>query len=176
MSWVGFLLLSLCLSILPWAGRPGAAAEELKISSPVFESNGPIPRRYSCDGKNVNPPLEVENVPAGARSLALILDDRDAPRKTFVHWILWNIDPKTKEIRENSVPKDAVEGTNDFKKQNYGGPCPPSGNHRYVFKVFALDTRPDLPPSARKPDLEKAMTGHILAQGQMTGTFKKTKP
>ncbi len=144
-----------------------------KISSPAFENNGQIPSQYGCDGTNINPPLHIENIPKGAKSLALVFDDTDAPRGSYVHWILWNIDPGVKEIKENSVPEGSIQGTNDFKKQNYGGPCPPRRSHRYVFKIYALDIRLDLNPSSTKPDLEKAMKGHILAQAQWIGTYKK---
>ena len=146
---------------------------ELKIGSPVFEDSGPLPPRYTCDGKNINPPLMIENVPREAKSLALILDDQDAPRGTFVHWIVWNISPGTKDIKENSVPEDAVEGLNDFKKRTYGGPCPPSRAHRYVFKLYALDTLLRLDPRSTKGDLQKAIKGHVLAQAQLMTSFKK---
>jgi hypothetical protein len=142
---------------------------ELKIASPVVV--GDIPRKYTCDGENVNPPLEFNNVPPQAKSLALVLDDLDAPRGTFVHWIMWNIDPEIGGLKENSVPKGAVQGTNDFKKQNYGGPCPPSRIHRYVFKVFALDTRLHLGPNSTKVDLQKALRGHMIAEAQMIGRY-----
>lgn len=144
-----------------------------KISSPAFENNGMIPSTYTCDGTNINPPLKIEHVPREAKSLALVFDDTDAPRGSYVHWILWNIDPGVKEIKEHSVPDGAIQGTNDFKKQNYGGPCPPRRSHRYVFKIYALDIRLDLSPLSTKADLEKAMKGHILGQAQWMGTYKK---
>ncbi len=146
---------------------------KLKISSPVFENNGTIPKKYGCAGENINPPLKIENVPPGAKSLAIVFDDIDAPRGTYVHWILWNIDPGAIEIKENSVPEGAVQGTNDFKKQNYGGPCPPTRPHRYVFKIYALDTPLNLQPDSTKPSLEKAMEAHILGQSQLKGTYKR---
>jgi Raf kinase inhibitor-like YbhB/YbcL family protein len=121
----------------------------------------------------VNPSLVIDNVPAGAKSLALIVDDPDAPHGTWVHWVVWGMDPKTKEIRENSVPAGAKQGMNDFRKRNYGGPCPPSGTHRYFFKLYALDIAPDLGPDTTKAALEKAMTGHILAQAEITGLYKR---
>jgi hypothetical protein len=121
----------------------------------------------------MNPPLTIKNVPRGAKSLALIFDDLDAPRGSYVHWIVWNIDPETKDIKEDSVPENAVVGTNDFKKRNYGGPCPPTRAHRYVFKLYALDIRLNLETSSTKAALEKAMKGHILAQTQLTTSYKK---
>ena len=148
-------------------------AGEFKVSSPAFESNWTIPKKYGCTGDNVNPPLKVENIPPGTKSLALIFDYLDAPRGTYIHWILWNIDARVKEIRENSVPEAAVQGMNDFKRQNYGGPCPPTRPHRYVFKAYALDTLLSLNPNSTKADLEKAMEGHILSQAHLKGTYKK---
>ena len=169
------VVLSLVLTFsVPLAlGEDVPKTEGLKISSPVFEKNGSLPLRYTCDGKNINPPLMIENVPRGAKSLALILDDQDAPRGSYVHWIVWNIDPGIKDIREDSVPEGAVEGTNDFKKRNYGGPCPPTRAHRYMFKLYVLDIRLNLEPRSTKPDLEKAMKGHILAQTQLITSYKK---
>ena len=146
---------------------------ELKISSPAFENNGSIPKTYTCDGTDVSPPLKIENVPPEAKSLALIVDDPDAPMGTWVHWVLWNIPPATKEIKEGSIPQGALQGMNDFRKQNYGGPCPPSGTHRYFFKLYALDTLLNLSPRSAKADLEKAMKGHILSQGEIIGLYKR---
>ncbi len=142
---------------------------ELKITSPVFDRD--IPRKYTCDGKNVNPPLEIKNVPPNAKSLTLIVDDLDAPGKTFIHWVLWNIDPEVKEIKEDSVPKGAVQGKNDFKKNSYGGPCPPSRTHRYVFKLFALDVRLDLKSNSTAIDLQNAMKGHVIAKTELIGLY-----
>jgi len=146
---------------------------ELSISSPVFENNGSIPGKYTCDGMDVNPPLKIDNVPSEAKSLALIVDDPDAPRGIWVHWVVWNIDPKTEEIREGTVPKDSVQGINDFEKRDYGGPCPPSGTHRYFFKLYALDSLLNFSSDAGKAGLEKAMEGHILAQAQIVGLYKR---
>jgi Raf kinase inhibitor-like YbhB/YbcL family protein len=157
-------------------GQAVSEAAELRISSPAYENNGTIPGKYSCDGANINPPLKIANVPPQAKSLVLIFDDIDAPGGSYVHWILWNIDPTTREIKENSVPEGAVQGTNDFKKQNYGGPCPPTRPHRYAFKVYALDVPLDLSAASKKADLEKAMKGHMIARSQWLGRFKRSKP
>ncbi len=146
---------------------------ELQITSPVFKNNESIPVKYTCDGEDINPPLLIENVPPEAKSLALIHDDPDAPMGTWVHWVLWNISPDTGEIKENSVPAGAQQGFNDFRKHDYGGPCPPSGTHRYFFKLYALDSLLDLSSNAKKGDLEKAMKGHILAQTQLIGLYKR---
>lgn len=145
----------------------------MTITSPAFEDNGDIPARYTCDGKDINPPLKFGNIPAGARSLALIVDDPDAPGGIWVHWVVWNIDPGTVEIGENTVPKGSVQGVNDFEKRDYGGPCPPSGTHRYFFKLYALDTLLNFSSDAGKAGLEKAMEGHILAKAQIVGLYKR---
>jgi len=154
-------------------GQSVTKVEGLKISSPSFENGGKIQKKYTCDGENVNPPLKIENVPSNAKSLALVFDDIDAPRGTYVHWIVWNIDPGLKEIKENSVPEGVVQGTNDFKKRNYGGPCPPRRAHKYVFKIYALDTLLNLNPNSTKTDLEKAMEGHIISRAQLMGLYKR---
>ena len=145
----------------------------LRISSPVFENNSSIPAKYSCDGMNINPPLLIENVPANTKSVALIVDDPDTVIGTYVHWVLWNIDPGTKEIKENSVPKGANQGLNDAREHNYIGPCPPSGTHRYFFKLYALDAILTLSPDAIKADIEKAMERHIIDQAHITGLNKR---
>ena len=145
----------------------------LKVTSSAFRDGGKIPAKYTCDGSNVSPPLRIESLPKAAKSLVLIADDPDAPGKTWIHWLVWNIDPKTIEIREGSVPINAVEGTSDFGKAAYGGPCPPSGSHRYYFKVYALDTTLLLPSSAKKEALEKAMVGHVLTKGSLMGTYAR---
>ena len=148
---------------------------QFTISSTAFEYNGAIPSRYTCDGIDINPPLHIANVPAGTKSLALIVDDPDAPMGIWVHWVVWNIDPATPEIKENEVPAGAAEGVNDFRKHNYGGPCPPSGTHRYFFTLYALDTRLDPGAHANKATLEKAMKGHILGQAELMGTYKRAR-
>ena len=150
-----------------------SAAAELKIWSPAYENNGNVSEKYTCDGSNVNPPLRIENIPSKTKSLVLIFDDIDAPRGGYVHWIVWNIDPMTKEIQENSVPEGAVQGMNDFKKRAYGGPCPPGRAHKYVFKIYALDSLLDINPNSTKRDLEKAMEKHKIAQAQWMGVYKR---
>lgn len=144
--------------------------KELTITSPAFESNKPIPSKYTCDGDNVNPLLNIKGIPEETKSLVLIVDDPDAPMGTWDHWIVWNI-PPTNKIEENSVP--GTEGLNDFRKHFYGGPCPPSGTHRYFFKIYALDTKLDLNPNSRKKDVEKAMKNHILAKGELVGLYSR---
>jgi len=144
----------------------------MQITSPAFQNNGKIPSRYTCDGKNISPPLIISGVPENAQSLALISDDPDAPVGLWVHWIMWNIDPKTTEIKENSVPEGAVQGVTSFGDAKYGGPCPPSGTHRYFFKLYALDTKLDLPKTADKNALEAAMKNHILAKAEIIGLYR----
>lgn len=145
----------------------------IKIKSPVFNQGEMIPEKYTCKGEDVNPPLLIENVSEEAKSLVLIVDDPDAPMGTFTHWLVWNIDPKIKEIKEDSVPEGVVLGTNDFGKTAYGGPCPPFGTHRYYFKVYALDTVLDLPQGSNRSQLEKAIMGHVLDSGTLMGKFSK---
>jgi Raf kinase inhibitor-like YbhB/YbcL family protein len=145
----------------------------LKVTSSAFSDGGKIPKKYTCDNSNVNPPVRIENLPKAVKSLALIVDDPDAPGRTWTHWLLWNIDPKATEIREDSVPQNAVQGTSDFGSARYGGPCPPSGAHRYYFKAYALDTALSLPSSAKKAAVEKALAGHIVAQGSLMGTYSR---
>jgi Raf kinase inhibitor-like YbhB/YbcL family protein len=153
--------------------KEATAMEKLTISSPAFGHEGNIPAKYTCDGMDVNPTLTIVNVPGGAKSLALIVDDPDAPAGTWVHWVVWNITPNTTEIREDSVPKGAIQGINDFRKHSYGGPCPPSGTHRYFFKLFALDALLNIRPDSRKQELEEAMKGHILSQAEIIGLYKR---
>ena len=147
------------------------AASSISITSPSFQASGGIPAKFTCNGTNVSPELQISSVPNEAKSLVLIVDDPDAPRGLFTHWIVWNIDPKTTRMAENSAPTAGVQGINDFGKRNYGGPCPPSGTHRYFFKIFALDTKLELKPGARRAELDAAMRGHILAQGELMGRY-----
>src|SRR6266480_6976498 len=153
----------------------GAGGAKMKISSPAFQEGGTIPEKFSKNGQNVNPELRVEGAPAEAKSLALIVDDPDAPVGLFTHWLVWNIDPKTTEIAEGSPPNGAVQGTNDYPNLGYGGPQPPSGTHRYYFKIFALDQTLDLPSGAKRRELDKAMSGHVIAQGQLVGRYTHGK-
>jgi len=149
-----------------WKGQ----MKELTVSSPVFENNGFIPRKYTCDGDDVNPPLRIEGIPKETLSLVLIVDDPDAPRGTWDHWVVWNI-PPVSAIEENTIP--GIEGLNDFGRHSYGGPCPPSGTHRYFFKVYALDTKLSLRPDSRKADVERAMRPHVIAKGEIVGLYRR---
>jgi Raf kinase inhibitor-like YbhB/YbcL family protein len=155
------------------SGKEGMVMAKLSINSPAFQHNGDIPVRYTCDGDDINPPLAFENVPQGTQSLVLIIDDPDAPMGTWVHWVVWNIDPGIGEIKEDSVPAGASQGMNDFRKLEYGGPCPPSGTHRYFFKLYALDSTLDLASKAKKADVEKAMKGHVIEESQIIGLYRR---
>jgi Raf kinase inhibitor-like YbhB/YbcL family protein len=147
--------------------------KKLSVKSPAFENNNFIPAKYTCDGDDVNPPLTIEGISEGTKTLALIVDDPDAPMGTWDHWIVWNIPATTSKIEENTVP--GTEGMNDFRRRSYGGPCPPSGTHRYFFKVYALDAKLDLSPTSRKRNVEKAMQGHVLAKGELVGLYRRSR-
>lgn len=141
------------------------------LTSPAYPDGQVIPEIYTCKGKNVNPPLVISGIPPGTQSLALVFEDSDAPFQTWDHWLVWNISPQTIMLIEGDVPVGAVQGTNSFGNQNYGGPCPPTSNHHYTFQLYALDTTFTLPPEAVKKDLEAVMVGHILGQTQLTGVY-----
>lgn len=144
----------------------------MKISSSAFGHNGMIPSEYTCDGDDVSPPLEISDVPKEAKSLAIIMDDPDAPMGTFTHWVLWNIPPdKTKFARGEKTAFG--HGKTSFGAKSYGGPCPPGGTHRYFFKAYALDLVLSLKDGASKSDLEKAMKGHILAESSLVGKYSR---
>src|ERR1700756_2787384 len=142
------------------------ATKTLNISSPAFTNNGTIPVKYTCSGAGDSSELNIKNIPSEAKTLALIMDDPDAPNGTFVHWVMWNIPVKDK-IQENGTP--GAQGKNGKSDNKYTPPCPPSGKHHYHFKVYALDTRLDLPTSTDKTSLLKAMEGHIIAEGELIG-------
>jgi len=166
-------IISAVLFVSNITGGEPPKKDTLTLSSPAFEHNGNIPVKYTCDGVNVNPPIFIKQVPAGTKSLALIVDDPDAPSGTWVHWVLWNMDPAIKEIKEDSFPKGAKQGMNDFRQQTYKGPCPPSGTHRYFFKLYALDTTLTLHANATKAELEKSMKGHIIEKAHLVGFYKR---
>ena len=138
----------------------------MHITSSAFEHNERIPAKYTCNGQNVNPPLRIEDIPPGTQSIAIIVDDPDAPGKTFIHWLIWDIEP-TNEIAENTAP--GTQGRTDFGKSAYGGPCPPSGTHRYFFRVYALGTTLGVAEGSSRADLERAMKGHTLAEAELIG-------
>ncbi len=146
----------------------------LYLESPAFSAQEMIPRKYTCDGQDINPPLAIRNIPEKTRSLALIVDDPDAPMGLFTHWILWNIPPNTMMIQENTVPKGAIEGHNSFNQNHYGGPCPPGrGTHHYQFRLFALDSTLAIPAGSSRQALLKAMEHHVVGQTMMVGLYRR---
>jgi Raf kinase inhibitor-like YbhB/YbcL family protein len=144
--------------------------KKLMVTSKAFKHNENIPKKYTCDGENINPPISIEGAPGEAQSIVLIIDDPDAPMGTWTHWVVWNI-PINGIIAENSVPGE--QGLNSSNEKSYIGPCPPSGSHRYFFKAFALDTKMNFKPWSRKDEIEKGMEGHIVAQGELMGLYKR---
>jgi len=150
----------------------------MELKSSAFPPGGVIPAKYTCDGPDISPPLSWADVPAGTQSLALIADDPDAPGGMWVHWVAWNIPSNTNALQEavpkrDSLPSGMQQGTTDFRSIGYGGPCPPSGTHRYFFKLYALKTTLNLPASTTKKELEKAMQGHILKQAELIGKYQR---
>lgn len=148
---------------------------QLQLKSPAFLEQGQIPAKYTCDGYdvNINPLLQISDVPEGTQSIVLIVDDPDTPRGDWTHWLLWNIPAQTSQIVEDEIPVGSVQGKNDFGRNEYGGPCPPSGTHRYQFKLYALDIQLNLDVNTGKKKLEKAMQGHILDQALLVGLYKR---
>lgn len=147
--------------------------KNMKLTSHAFQNNQTIPIKYTCDSSNINPPLTISDVLAKVKSLVLIVDDPDAPIGTWVHWTVWNINPGIREINENSVPEGAQEGITDFGRPGYGGPCPPSGTHRYLFKLYALDTKLNLDAGTKKSKLEEEMENHILDKAELIGLYSR---
>lgn len=182
-KWVCLLVLMVALSACEPNDDQSQNKEqtmELKVTSSAFEEGGMIPAKYTADGLDISPPIAWTGVPDGAKSIAFISDDPDAPMGTWVHWLVWNIPPEVTSLDENvpvdkELPNGARQGTTDFRRTGYGGPAPPSGVHRYFFKIYALDIMLDLPAGATKPQLEKAMQGHILSQGQLMGKYTRNK-
>ena len=151
-----------------------AGEAKMKITSSAFQQGGNILSKFTCDGSDTSPPLQITGIPSNAKSLVLIADDPDAPGGLFTHWLIWNIPVQTSSITEGSAPK-GVHGANDFGKSGYRGPCPPPGTHRYSFKIFALDRELDLHTGAKRPQVDSAMKGHIVAQGELVGRYAKKK-
>lgn len=156
----------------------------LTITSAAFQNNGEIPSRHTCQGQDLSPPLQWQGIPEGTRSLVLIVDDPDAPdpqapKMTWVHWVLYNLPPNTAGLPEGAtsgdLPDGTLEGVNDWKRTGYGGPCPPIGRHRYFHKLYALDMVMDDMKRPDKAKIEAAMQGHILARGELVGTYQKVR-
>ena len=153
---------------------------DIKIISTAFEDGGMIPSKYTCDGEDISPPLHWEAVPDGTASIAIISDDPDAPVGTWVHWVLFNLPPDTKELKEKfpddeTLPDGTRQGITDFGATGYGGPCPPSGTHRYYFKIYALDKKIDVATIVDKTQLLQEMEGHIIGQGQLIGKYQRQR-
>ncbi len=152
----------------------------MKLISKAFEHQDFIPSRFTCDGQNISPALNWTSPPAATKSLALICDDPDAPGKTWVHWVIYNLPPSTSSLSEaiavgSKTPEGGLQGINDFQELAYGGPCPPGGTHRYFFKLYALDEMLDLKPGASKAELEAAMEDHIIDQGELMGYYSRNR-
>jgi Raf kinase inhibitor-like YbhB/YbcL family protein len=145
----------------------------MEISSSAFANNENIPAKYTCDGDNISPPLTFSNVPENTKTLLLLVDDPDSPNGTWIHWSLWNIDPSSTEIKENEAPENAKEGMTSFGFRHYGGPCPPSGTHRYFFKLYALDKTVELDTGSTAQDLAVSIDGHVLEEAALIGLYSK---
>jgi Raf kinase inhibitor-like YbhB/YbcL family protein len=185
--------LSIVVLLLPSCGRspstesllPGKEPRTLAIhiESPAFAGGGIIPKLYTCDGKDVSPPLKWSGIPEGARSIALICEDPDAPRGTWTHWVIFDLPasigglgegvPAQERVPVTEGGETAIQGKNDFGKPGYGGPCPPSGSHRYFFRIYALDTEPGLAPETTRQDLLRSIKGHVLAEGELMSTYSR---
>ncbi|MFQ5662818.1 MAG: YbhB/YbcL family Raf kinase inhibitor-like protein [Terriglobia bacterium] len=174
----------LLLGSLLWAGAPSTPAEggkamTFELKSKAFAPGANIPKKFTCDGPDVSPALSWSEPPRGTQSLSLIMDDPDAPVGTWVHWVLYDLPANTRELpegvpKENELPNGARQGRNDFGKAGYGGPCPPPGPpHRYFFKLYALDAKTNLKSGATKAELERALKGHLLAQAELMGSYKR---
>lgn len=151
---------------------------KIKVTSPAFDEGGMIPRKYTCDGQNISLPLSWQTEAEGVKTFTIIIDDPDAPAGDWVHWVVYNIPADVRDLHEDvtttkNLPGSANEGTNDFRRIGYGGPCPPSGTHRYLVHVYALDTVMKMDAGASKKELMNAMQGHILAEGQLMGRYSK---
>jgi len=145
----------------------------MKIESLAFENNQRMPSKYTCDGEDVSPPLVISEIPENAKTICLIVDDPDAPTKTWVHWVVFNIPVSGNILKIGEGEKIGVGGINDFQKLDYGGPCPPSGTHRYFFKAYALDCDLDLQEGATKDEVEKAMEGHVIESAELVGLYSR---
>jgi len=145
----------------------------LQLTSPAWADGGVIPQTYTCDGEDMSPPLEINNVPVGAKSLALVVDDPDAPSGSFIHWLVWNIKPSAKSLMEGKIPAEASAGSSSFGRVGYGGPCPPEGDHRYIFKLLALNLELDLPASTTIKEFNQAIAGHVIEEATLTGTYRR---
>ena len=166
----GAVVAILCIAITSFA----AGEAKIKITSSAFQQGGNIPSKFTCDESDTSPALQIIGIPSNAKTLVLIADDPDAPGGLFTHWLVWNIPAQTNSIAEGSAP-NGVHGTNDFGKSGYKGPCPPPGTHRYSFKIFALDRELDLRSGAKRSQVDAAMKGHVIGQGELVGRYARKK-
>jgi Raf kinase inhibitor-like YbhB/YbcL family protein len=185
--WIGCvtcILLTACGSAQPPPAAPVQAAQagnaSLKLTSPAFAEGSTIPEKYTCDGQDASPPLTWSDLPKGTKSLVLISDDPDAPGGTWVHWVFFNLPPSSGGLAEAMSPdknpaRGSIQGTNSWSKIGYGGPCPPSGTHRYFFSLYALDTLLNLTRGATARDIDASMKGHVLAEAQLMGRYQRTR-
>lgn len=155
--------------------HPERSVRKMRFSSIAFADIGMMQPKYTADGEDIIPPLRISDVPEGAKSLVIIMDDPDAPGGVWDHWVLYSIPPEIKEVEEGKEPAGAVQGKNSWGKTGYRGPAPPSGTHRYIFKLYALDAKLDLKPGARKHEVEAAMKGHILAEASFMGKYARKR-
>ncbi|MBV9865917.1 MAG: YbhB/YbcL family Raf kinase inhibitor-like protein [Abitibacteriaceae bacterium] len=157
---------------------PDMAKKTIQLSSPAFKSGGLLPRTYTCDGPNISPPLQWADVPESIKSLAIVCQDPDAPQGAWTHWLLMNITPHTTTLKENiptqdTLPHGAIQGQNDFGKIGYGGACPPSGTHRYIFRIYALNSKLNIPAGATKAQVFPALQGHVIAEGELMSRYSR---
>lgn len=146
----------------------------MKITSSAFSHRGMIPKKYTCEGEDICPSFEIIDASLDTKSFAIVMHDHDAPSGDFVHWLIWNIDPTVRTIVEGTIPVGAVEGVNDFGRNDWGGPCPPSGTHHYEFHLYALDTILELPATSKKENLRDVIKGHVLQETSITGLYEKS--
>ena len=168
------IIINIILSILflPSLSLANSLSSDFKLASTVFEDNAPIPKKYTCDGGDINPPLSLKNIPPRTKSLAVLVSDPDAPEGTWSHWVVYNIPPHTAELKENSNP--GTEGLNDFGKYVYGGPCPPDDKvHHYIFSAYALNAVININEGPTISEVESALKEHIIAQTRLVGTYQK---
>lgn len=177
---IDLFLLAVAVSVLVFGGKEpaplgleGFGSGRMRFSSPAFAQNGPVPSRHACDGDDVSPPLEISGVPEGTKSLAIVVDDPDAPIGTWTHWTVWNVAPTVTRIEEGTVPGDASQGMTSYGQAGYRGPCPPFGTHRYFFRLYALDAILTLPPSTDARALQAAIDPHVMDSAGLVGTYRR---
>ena len=184
--WIGFLILIFLFilgeifllgtdnTLKNSASQQPVTSNRMFLKSSAFSHNGNIPSKYTCDGEDLSPPLSIKNPPKDTKSFVLIVHDPDAPAKDWLHWTLWNIAPEIREISENTVPQGALQGMTDFGRSGWGGPCPPSGTHRYFFELYALDTMLDIARDSNRKTMEDALASHVIEKAELMAHYKRT--